>query len=224
MRTLIRPEIPRILREKQREWTEKLEASGGKRPDASKYGHAEIKRALRSMSFNKCSYCEGAITESEGNVEHRLGVTPAERAFEWANLYWACKDCNNAKKELTPERISTAIDPANEAIDPTDHLDFEDELIRSYRGSPLGQSTIGVHDLDREQLAYRRLKRLTVYRKRREDLRADPRSLDPRWFDQQLRALLEAFAARDQPFSAMFVARMRGITPAITSPTPAADD
>ncbi len=209
MRKLERPEMPTILREKQREWTEKFAVSGERRPDSKKYAHKAIKTALQEMSHFKCAYCERRLSDSEGNVEHRLGVSPPERAFEWENLYWACKDCNGAKSSLSPESIDAALDPARADCDPCDHLDFEDELIESYLGSKAGIVTIQVFGLWRESHNYARLKRLAMYRGRRERLHEHPRAGDPAWMQAARRALLEEFAAIDQPYSAMFVARLR---------------
>lgn len=222
MRKLVRPEMPRILREKQQEWTDKFAASGERRPDPKKYGHAEIKAAAQAMSHFKCAYCERRLAETEGNVEHRLGVSPPKRAFEWENLYWACTDCNYAKKSLDADEIEAAIDPAGTTIDPCDHIEFEDELIESYRGSPAGIHTIRVFGLWKDSHNYRRLKRLTDYRRRREDLRSHHRASDPIWMKAALKILLEEFASIDQPYSAMFVARLRRLDAArATSPAPA---
>jgi uncharacterized protein (TIGR02646 family) len=64
-----------------------------------RFGHPNVVGALQTLFFSKCSFCEADAT-TRGEVEHFIPHHPAraELAYEWANLHWACKDCNQRKR------------------------------------------------------------------------------------------------------------------------------
>lgn len=74
------------------------------------WGHAVIKSALHNMHYGKCCYCERRRDKArEPDVEHfrpKLKVSEAQAhrgywwlAYDWNNLLWACKACNEGFKK-----------------------------------------------------------------------------------------------------------------------------
>lgn len=65
-----------------------------------KYNCKEVKDALKNSSTkNKCVFCECIPDVSNyGEIEHFYpkSLYP-EKTFEWDNLFWSCKRCNNPK-------------------------------------------------------------------------------------------------------------------------------
>ena len=68
----------------------------------------EARPALNELFLNKCAYCESSLIATGGEVEMfrpKLGAIGNDRsdkspdhywwlAYEWENLYLACRDCN----------------------------------------------------------------------------------------------------------------------------------
>lgn len=122
----------------------------------------EVKTSLFSMQHGKCCYCERSLRNlgnSEKEVEHYYpqhackdtgGNIQWHVANKWDNLLYACRTCNSNKGSRYPFNDTTGqrqiIDPANEAIDPEDHIDFRiNDIIITFiakGGSSLGRSTI----------------------------------------------------------------------------------
>lgn len=165
------------------------DAAGGIRSGASNepfafdrgvYAHASVKAALRAAQFDKCCYCEGKIgAHSAGDVEHFRPKTRTRQgpnevlvypgyywlAYQWANLFFACDQCNRVgKRDFFPLGV-----PANRARLPTDSLAIEEPMlvdpsaddprahIRFNTWIPEGQSergreTIRIVGLDRDAL------------------------------------------------------------------------
>ncbi len=75
------------------------------------YGSASVKNALKRNQHHKCCFCETRFDATyAGDVEHfrpKGAVTEGKTtlrpgyywlAYEWANLYYACADCNQYRK------------------------------------------------------------------------------------------------------------------------------
>jgi len=104
------------------------------------YGHASVKKPLKTVQHGKCCYCEGKFeAASAGDVEHfrpKKGVFqdkghPIEYpgyywlAYSWPNLYFSCEICNRScKKSLFPLTDST-----KRARIHTDNIDDEQPLL-----------------------------------------------------------------------------------------------
>ena len=64
----------------------------------------KAKRALATMSYQKCAYCETPINaERSGQVEHfkPKSLFPL-LAYEWDNYFLGCGGCNGAKSDKWP--------------------------------------------------------------------------------------------------------------------------
>jgi uncharacterized protein (TIGR02646 family) len=75
------------------------------------YGHATVKRALKTAQKNKCCFCEKDQGDEFGNVEHfrpKEGYRSKRKdklskpgyywlGYEWSNLLFVCGSCNSAK-------------------------------------------------------------------------------------------------------------------------------
>ncbi len=140
------------------------------------YGPAAIKNALKAAQHDKCCFCEGrADAHHAGDVEHyrpKGAVTVPGRkikpgyywlAYAWANLYYACADCNQYRKRSQfPLNDETAraldhhgridaeapliLDPGG-VEDPRDHISFKADV--PVWTSPYGEQTIKTLKLDR---------------------------------------------------------------------------
>lgn len=186
---------PRVLAEKKTEWQKRFDATGELRPKSNKqYAHKEIVETLEAMSHNKCFYCEA---DGELSVDHYIEI--AERkdlAFTWENLYLACAHC----QKKVPNKsipVSECVDPCDPAMDPADHLRFDDEFI-SWR-TPQGERTIKKY----------RLKALDSQRRRwlRElDKELIEIAKTKPWPQMSAteRERLRRFSQEDAPFSLMF--------------------
>ena len=162
MRHLQRLPEPEILKRKKAEWTEKFLASGKDRPDSSKYAHQDIVQTLRSISFQKCYYCEVALMLDKAEVDHWVEVSFAKtKAFEWTNLNLACSNCN--------DKFPHTVIPVEEALDPfthpdhviSEHITFEKEIICVKNHSAFGEQTIKKYRLDTPLISYKRSQVLT---------------------------------------------------------------
>lgn len=182
-------------------YLEKLQShtSGSKpRPHGNQYGHDEIHDALRLMSSDKCFYCEQRL-DGKGEVEHfvEVAVKP-ELAFEWTNLYLSCRGCNSAKKSLNIT-MSDCLDPCNDEQDPSDHLTFDDEFVRSRTDSILGHNSVAKYDLNRGELLYKRSKHLHRFERRMRELYKKGKRLST-----AQKAYISGFASPEHEFSLMF--------------------
>jgi uncharacterized protein (TIGR02646 family) len=103
------------------------------------YGHQDVVYALHNIFFRKCSFCEADATHS-GEVEHFIPHSPdrAELAYDWMNLHWACRACNQRKRreKYKEFRTGTRIVERTLLIDSTaphggfvkEMLTFDDDL------------------------------------------------------------------------------------------------
>lgn len=165
------------------------------------YGHPSVKGALRAAQYNKCCYCEGIfLGYVKGAVEHyrpkgrvrQSAGTPAVYpgyywlAYDWANLFFCCVDCNqSAKLDVFPledpatrarnhednlaEERPLILNPAGPE-DPTDHIGFHEEVPIAL--TPLGRATIDALKLDdRPDLNERRRERFANLKRLKETVR-----------------------------------------------------
>lgn len=154
---------PRILVANELQWTAALlnKLSTGEIPtnnEKTRYRHPEIKTELISETNGKCAYCESKLLHiHHGDVEHIYpkSLDPA-KTFEWDNLTLACEICNQNKSNKDPY-LEHIIDPYES--DPSDHLLFTGPLIFP-RGTPEGESTRILLDLNRGELSERRKEHL----------------------------------------------------------------
>lgn len=133
---------------------------------------------LRTVFRDKCAYCEAAVRTSDGEVDHFRpkggavnlnGEKSPEHywwlAYEWENLYLACRECVVAKGNKFPVKGRRAeidtdwaeielekailLDPC--ADEPEKHLVFSDEGIVT-GATERGEVTIDILSLNRSSL------------------------------------------------------------------------
>lgn len=96
-----------------------------------------IRKALLSMSNEKCCYCECNISEESKyfEVEHYLHKHKYKLyVLEWSNLLPSCKRCNGTKNDHDV-KLKPIIHPVK--IDPKQHLIFNAYRIK-------GKDTLGI--------------------------------------------------------------------------------
>lgn len=147
------------------------------------YGHATVKEALKIAQHHKCCYCEAVFDANyRGDVEHyrpkgaigagRVKILPGYYwlGYAWANLFYACADCNQYRKRaafpLADEARRSRNHHADVALeeplildpsgprDPRRHIQFNDDV--PCWSSPAGRETISRIKLDRESLSLSR--------------------------------------------------------------------
>jgi uncharacterized protein (TIGR02646 family) len=142
----------------------------------------EIKPILHEKSHGKCAYCETKIPSPEYGTINRFrphnGVRDNKEYFkdlywwlcyDWDNLIYSCKDCNQYKANYFPIAGERALSPKAQldsekkllinpyADDPENHLHFSmDGTILS--NTEDGKVTIQLLKLNRENLLFRRQK------------------------------------------------------------------
>ena len=148
--------------------------------DRDIYAHKEVRVLLEAVQHGKCCYCETRIAHVGGDVEHFRPKSSIRRqpggvreypgyfwlAYEWDNLYLACRDCNEkhksdvfplqneAKRARSPQdRLGaerpTLIDPKH---DPCSILSFDGPTVVPVRGNERGRLTIECLGLNRSSL------------------------------------------------------------------------
>ena len=167
-------EIPPILKakgaQKRIEFCNSHDA-GGRSFDFDKkiYGHKDVKKLLCEIQNDKCVFCETKFThDSPGDVEHfRPKSVYYWLAYEWANLFLACEECNRRyKKDNFPlvEESQRAVShrgdmrreqplfihPADE--NPEEFISFRGEIIFPINENSRGEATIKGVGLDRVKL------------------------------------------------------------------------
>lgn len=161
--------------------------------DRTVYAAAEVTKTLYRAQHGKCCYCEKLLEKRrEPDVEHFRPKAEVQQghehdaehpgyfwfAYEWSNLYLACKPCNQAHKcslfpladpgarMRGPNDANTEaplfIDPGNE--DPERHITFDDGEIGPLDDSLRGDRTIRLIELKRPELNVARRTWLEPYR------------------------------------------------------------
>lgn len=125
---------------------ESLAAEAAK-PDG-KYNLADVTEQLRRDFHDKCYICEikpVADPEVEHRLPHRNNTIPG-RKFDWENLFWACRHCNNVKNKAKYE--AGILDCCK--VDPEEHIQIEltgnTVMIRAVQADP--QTVLTVQLLD----------------------------------------------------------------------------
>ena len=147
------------------------------------YGPKSVKFVLAEAQYNKCCFCEGEFdAHVAGDVEHyrpkgstQLSTGRQYPGYYWlaytaSNLYFACPDCNEYRKNdrfpLVDESVRARshhqflcdeqpllLDPGGPQ-NPRDHIRFARDF--PVGQSDMGRETIKVLKLDREPLNKRR--------------------------------------------------------------------
>ncbi|PPD44727.1 MAG: HNH endonuclease [Methylobacter sp.] len=126
-----------------------------KNTDNSVWKKGYITKALLTMSFGKCCFCETKIDEESKYMEvehfHPKSLYPDEVVL-WINLLPICKRCNG-KKSDHDTKLEPIIHPVRD--DPKEHLKLKN--YRFCKLTELGESTISAVDLnDRQRLVNKR--------------------------------------------------------------------
>ena len=162
--------------------------------DSRIYAHETVKAALVAMQRGKCAYCERIIGlggdvehfRPKGNVCQAAGgaaQTPGYYwlAYEWSNLLYACKDCNQTHKGVLfplrdpAKRARSHTDAANLSqeepllldptqTDPSQVIGFREEFAYAVEGNPSGTATITVCGLNRPDVRDERRQHLNTIR------------------------------------------------------------
>ncbi len=153
--------LPAILQKNYAEWSNEYLAcleSGKAIPEniKNRYRHNEIKEQIRSECFDKCVYCESKISHiSPGDVEHILPKAHRpDLIFEWANLTYACEQCNRSGKRDYYDPNDPLINPYVD--EPDEHLIAFGPIIFHKPGSRKGEISKSILKLNRTELVERR--------------------------------------------------------------------
>lgn len=196
---------PRILQEKSAAWTADFLASDKKRPDGSKYAHREIKQTLRSMSHDKCFYCEAR--EGKLSVDHHIEVSERrDLAFEWSNLYLACDECQG-KEPNTSIPVADCLDPCEPGVEPEAHISFVAE--RAKAQTDRGDRTIRKYRLNHPAQILQRRGQLLLWCEVLDRIQKLQITGGGRAMTQAELAELRRFGDADEPFSLMFSCLLR---------------
>ena len=154
----------------------------------SLWGSDDVRRAVSVMQFRKCGYCERIRDHNrESDVEHfrpKAGVTEVPRhkgywwlAYEWKNLLFSCRHCNQQYKMNyfpVPDELYRAesesddldleraylIDPTSEDPEPYFTYDWVSEpdrvWIQPARDDERARITIQILRLNRDDLLVER--------------------------------------------------------------------
>ena len=160
MRRLQKEEKPKILKEREAEWTTEYlacRASGDKLP--SRWRHPQIKSALTVETNERCAYCDSTMAVVNfPHVEHILPkkVFP-ELVVAWTNLTLVCERCNNEKLDYYSQS-TPLLNPYEDDAD--EHLLFVGPWIFPRPGSDRGLVTVRRLGLARQPLTSQRLRRV----------------------------------------------------------------
>lgn len=121
----------------------------------------EAKEALRTMSNQKCSYCEARIGDpAEGMVEHfRPKSLFPSLVYDWMNFFLSCVGCNVAKGRKWPREGGCYVRP--DEGDPGSHFRFlEDGTIEAVE--PGGDADRTIKDFRLNTLWRKKARRLAI--------------------------------------------------------------
>jgi uncharacterized protein (TIGR02646 family) len=154
--------------------------------DREIYAAPTVRAALRSAQHGKCCFCESKISHvGADDVEHfrpKAGFRQQRRdplarpgyywlAYEWTNLYLACRDCNTRHKQnlfpleqpaarardhheasLCEQEQPTFVDPCDAQVDPETLIGFREGEPYAIDASLRASSTIRELELGRREL------------------------------------------------------------------------
>ncbi|CAM4349324.1 retron system putative HNH endonuclease [Klebsiella pneumoniae] len=162
---LTRPPEPQVLCDNHAAWTQGImdlvDKYGGykkipaheKEAALKHYRHDDIRNALKESSFHKCAFCEGIPAETGfAEVEHfHPKSIYTDKTFEWTNLLYSCKACNNKKLNHDTQQ-QPIINPYD--IDPCDCFTYTDIMIEPKAGANqnIASKTIEVCGLSDKRL------------------------------------------------------------------------
>lgn len=199
MIALIKGDKPDILKQNDAIWRDgllDLIASG--RPTAdylrNKYGHENVKAALKVETASKCAYCESKpLHVTYGDVEHIVAKSRApERTFDWDNLTLACDVCNTKKGSR-----DGLLDPYT--VDPEHHFSFFGPMIMHNEGCATAELTRTVLDLNRSALLDKRCEAIDKLNNLLLRIGQNP---DPEERKVLLEATLEHETSKDREYAA----------------------
>ncbi|HFO0262030.1 TPA: retron system putative HNH endonuclease [Serratia marcescens] len=162
---LTRPPEPQVLCDNRTAWTQNIMALVSKYGEYKKippsekeaalkfYRHDDIRNTLKESSFHKCAFCEGIPAETGfAEVEHfHPKSIYTDETFEWTNLLYCCKACNNNK--LSHDTLAEPIiNPYD--LDPRDCFTYTDIMIEAKVGAShdISEKTIEVCGLSGKRL------------------------------------------------------------------------
>jgi hypothetical protein len=181
-----------------------------KRPRSNQYAHPDVVSTLEAMSHHKCFYCEQSTKQTKREVDHHVEIAEdPSRAFDWTNLYLACWDCNHHKQPNRAIPVTDCVDPCDPGARPSEHLTFDDELIRGR--SPKGLATIQKYKLDRPDLDHRRLRQLHQLGKTIDAIKNNMLADGRKTMNEREKEVLRRFFQPDFPFSLMFTIYLAGM-------------
>lgn len=122
------------------------------------YRSKNVVEALQKMYLNKCFLCEKKITPKDADVDHFIAYhrTTPNLAYDWTNLQWCCKPCNQRKKDLAYRTQNSAgadigtklIDPSNPTPAPVHALiKFDDDANIAPFNGPHSANPVVVHTI-----------------------------------------------------------------------------
>ena len=157
MRHIERLQIPEKLRDNQAKWQADFDAKRAVnpkvRPVSNRYAHDTIKNKLMCMSHNKCFYCEKDVQDNACDVDHYIEVAVhPSKAYEWNNLYIACKNCNY-KEPHDSIPVNEALNPCADSDDEIRaNVSFDTEIMYPVNKSVKGEKTIRKFRLNSDSL------------------------------------------------------------------------
>lgn len=159
VRTPRHESAPKKLLAKQKIWTRRYR--DGKKPWAPPEALKLLQPLLHRMSHGKCVFCEGTLgVTSHLEIEHYVAKSGRpELAFEWSNLFAACRVCNGAKGQQ--DHGGALLKPDHDEPEPHFSINSNNgELVATPHDPSRADRTIQLCDLQRGALC---TKRLEVY-------------------------------------------------------------
>lgn len=152
--------------------------------DMSSSDRCQIRTSLKKMQEGRCAYCEGAIYNNNGHIEHFRRKNQAyfpDLSFAWCNLFLSCdyrQHCGHYKDRPSARCYNPADLVKPDEDDPDQFFYFHSSgEIRPRSGINTAQSTratetIRVFNLNCGKLKADRRRALRIYQRR------DPEFLD----------------------------------------------
>lgn len=219
MRHIDRSIEPQILTKNKARWLNDYIASGAARPDSARYAHKDIRAYLKNMSSCKCFYCETTLRAVPSEVDHHIEVSvDKNKAFEWDNLFLACKLCNHKANEFHIASNETLNPCVNSDTEIYDNLTFDNELIMPKNASPVGIKTIKKYHLDADSHDLLRIRQLQKIQKRIIEIDDARFKEGYRDMTEEEKESLKSFTYHSQPYSYMCEVYLRKVRPEVFIP------
>lgn len=171
--------------------------------DSDIYGDPTVKNRLVADQSKLCAYCESFVLHvGPGEIDHYRPIVACSRkkkahrikpgyywlAYDWENLVFACKKCNQKKSCYFPLKNDPTLGVSQQTIgqeqpllinpykdDPSLHLEFHEHLVCPKTDE--GRASIIYYDLNRNELKDKRRERWSNFKKEqfaREGLKKNP--------------------------------------------------